>query len=185
MVPCRCSRFAMTSTTPAPVGRGTRRHAFQRLPLYLYRGPLAHVLHRRFVLLLTTRGRVSGHPRTTPLTYMPFDERLVVYAGARGERADWYRNLLAYPEVRIRMGSRRLKARAHPVLEPARRRELAAPFVRHQQRCRPPAPIKWVRRVFGGDDYDAHVAQAFAQAEAVPFIELEPIETIPHPGVVA
>jgi len=151
--------------------------AFQRLPVVLYHGPLARLLDRRFVLLLTTRGRRTGQPRTTALTYLPFGASLVVYAGARGEHSDWYRNLLAQPEVRVRRGGHELHARAHPVLDPARRRELADRFARHQRRCGPPGPIKWLRRVFGGDDYDAHVAQAFAQAESVPFIELQPPQT--------
>ncbi|MBV9579302.1 MAG: nitroreductase family deazaflavin-dependent oxidoreductase [Chloroflexi bacterium] len=58
------------------------------------------------IVLLTTRGRRSGRPRTTPLTYMPLDQSVVIYAGARGERSDWYRNLLARPSVLVRVGSR-------------------------------------------------------------------------------
>ncbi|MBV9921473.1 MAG: nitroreductase family deazaflavin-dependent oxidoreductase, partial [Pseudonocardia sp.] len=150
------------------------RRLFRRTPLLLYRGPLARALDRRYVLLLTTRGRTSGRWRTTPLTYLPHDAGLVVYAGARGERSDWYRNLLANPHVLVRTGSRRFRARAHPVHQQARRRELADLFVLHPRGCGPPAPIKWARRVLRGEDYDVYVARAFAQAEVVPFVALEP-----------
>ncbi|MBV9547787.1 MAG: nitroreductase family deazaflavin-dependent oxidoreductase [Chloroflexi bacterium] len=147
------------------------------MPLLMYRGPMANVLHRRYVLLLTTVGRRSGQPRTVPLTYMPLGERLVVYAGARGERADWYRNLLQQADVVVRLGPRQLRARAHPVRETERRRQLADLFVRHQQRCGPPTPIKWARKVFSGEDYDVVVARAFAAAESVPFVELVPVQS--------
>ncbi|MBV9354060.1 MAG: nitroreductase family deazaflavin-dependent oxidoreductase [Chloroflexi bacterium] len=150
-------------------------HDLQQLPKYLYRGPMAAVLSRRFVLLLTTFGRRSGMPHQTPLTFMPRGARLVVYAGARRERADWYRNVLAHPEVRVQLGTHYFRAVAHAVEQPAARRELARAFEVHQRRCGPPAPIRWLRRVTGGGDYDAQVAAAFARAEEIPFVELEPI----------
>ena len=81
-------------------------------PQRLYRGPIARLLNRRFVLLLTTLGRRSRQPRSTLLTYMPLEGRLVTYAGARGERADWYRNLLANQEAVVRTGSSHFRARA-------------------------------------------------------------------------
>ena len=158
----------MANTSPPHPTRPARPNAFQRLPLYLYRGPLANVLHRRFVLLLTTRGRTSGKPRQTPLTYMPLGERIILYAGARGTRADWYRNLLANPDVSVQLGRRRVRARAYPVQDPARRRELATLFVEHQRKCGPPAPIKWARRTFARDDCDTAVINAFAHAEVIP-----------------
>ena len=59
-----------------------RRNALQSVPLYLDQGAVASVLHRRPVLLLTTRARIWCKPRTTPLMYMPLRDRLVVDAGA-------------------------------------------------------------------------------------------------------
>ncbi len=73
----------------------------------------------RVVLLLTTIGRRSGLPRVTPLLYDEIDG--VFYVGSvRGTKADWYRNLLADPNVEVRVGSRRFKAHADPITDPLR-----------------------------------------------------------------
>ena len=74
-------------TSSAGPPRPTGRSLFQRFPLLLYRGPMASVLRRRFVLLLTTRGPRLGQPRTTPLTYMPPGERLAAVLASRAELA--------------------------------------------------------------------------------------------------
>ncbi len=54
-------------------------------------------------LLLTTRGARSGHPHTTPVMYIPDGDRLLVIASNAGAPAhpDWYRNLVAHPEVTV------------------------------------------------------------------------------------
>jgi deazaflavin-dependent oxidoreductase (nitroreductase family) len=61
------------------------------------------------VLLLTTTGAKSGQPRVTPLNYTTDGERLVVIASKGGSptHPDWYRNLVANPEVTIELGGRR------------------------------------------------------------------------------
>jgi len=65
--------------------------------------------------LLTTRGRRSGRPRTTPLIYLEDGERLVLVASQDGLPHDprWFGNLVASPEVEFRIGRerRRLHAR--------------------------------------------------------------------------
>jgi deazaflavin-dependent oxidoreductase (nitroreductase family) len=59
----------------------------------------------RLILLLTTTGRKSGLPRVTPLQYEEADG--VIYLGAaRGQQADWVRNIAADPKVMIRVGRR-------------------------------------------------------------------------------
>ncbi len=67
------------------------------------------------VCLLTTRGRVSGRPRTTPLLYLLAGDSVVVVASQGGLPADpqWYRNIQADPEVvvQIRADVRRMHAR--------------------------------------------------------------------------
>ncbi|MER5778466.1 nitroreductase family deazaflavin-dependent oxidoreductase [Streptomyces sp. NPDC002039] len=57
-------------------------------------------------LLLTTVGRVSGHPVRTPLIYGEDAGRYLVVASKGGDTAHplWYRNLTAHPEVRIQVG---------------------------------------------------------------------------------
>lgn len=58
------------------------------------------------VCLLTTTGRTSGQPRTVPLCYARDGERIVLIASQGGlpHHPQWYRNLLANPEVRIEIG---------------------------------------------------------------------------------
>ena len=73
---------------------------------------------RRIGLVLTTTGRRTGLPRKTPLQYEELDG--VIYIGsARGEAADWYRNLLATPAVRVQIGTASYSARAEPLARPA------------------------------------------------------------------
>jgi deazaflavin-dependent oxidoreductase (nitroreductase family) len=59
------------------------------------------------VLLLTTRGRRSGEPRTCALTYLPRDEACVVIASHLGEPRHpfWWLNLEAQPLARVQVGS--------------------------------------------------------------------------------
>lgn len=72
---------------------------------------------RRLGLVLTTTGRRTGLPRKTPLQYEELDG--VIYIGsARGELADWYRNLVAEPAVVMQIGSDSFTALAHPLRKP-------------------------------------------------------------------
>lgn len=71
------------------------------------------------ILLLTTTGRKSGLPRTTPLQYEELDG--VYYIGsARGQDADWFRNILAHPEVKVQIGETAWQATAEPVVDAQR-----------------------------------------------------------------
>ena len=67
------------------------------------------------VLLLTTTGAKSGQPRVTPLNYTTDGERLVVIASKGGSptHPDWYRNLVAHPEVTIELGDGDLPGARH------------------------------------------------------------------------
>ncbi len=73
----------------------------------------------RLVLLLTTTGRKSGRPRVTPLQYEEVDGVTYV-ASARGTEADWYRNLVACPQVQVQIGPRRYAAAAEPMTDAGR-----------------------------------------------------------------
>ncbi|MDQ3385553.1 MAG: nitroreductase family deazaflavin-dependent oxidoreductase [Actinomycetota bacterium] len=55
------------------------------------------------VLFLTTTGRRSGEPRTTPLTYLEDGDDLVIVASYGGEEKHpaWYLNLTADPAVGV------------------------------------------------------------------------------------
>ena len=61
------------------------------------------------VLLLTTRGRSTGRPRTVPLTYFPDGDDVVLVASYGGDdrHPGWYRNLCADPAVEVTQGRSR------------------------------------------------------------------------------
>jgi len=81
----------------------------------------------RPLLLLTTTGAKSGQPRVTPLNYSTDGERLIVIASKGGSptHPDWYRNLVAHPEVTIEQGSETFQAHATTAEEPERSRLFA------------------------------------------------------------
>src|ERR1700738_4904575 len=94
-----------------------------KVPVLLYRGPIADLLRSRCVMLLTTRGRRSGLARTGPVSFVPVDDHFVVFSGW-GIGSNWYQNLRANPEVTITVGRRRMRAMARLVEDPDRRHEL-------------------------------------------------------------
>ncbi len=81
----------------------------------------------RPLLLLTTTGAKSGKPRVTPLNYSTDGDRLVVIASKGGSptHPDWYRNLVAHPEVTIERDGETFRARATTAEEPERSRLFA------------------------------------------------------------
>jgi deazaflavin-dependent oxidoreductase (nitroreductase family) len=71
-------------------------------------------LEGRPLLLLTTTGARSGQRRTTPMMYIPDGDRHIVIASNIGAptHPDWYRNLVAHPEVTVEVGSETFDAAA-------------------------------------------------------------------------
>lgn len=84
---------------PGPIWR-----FFFRAPVYLYAWGL-HGLVSRNVLLITTQGRKTGKPRTTPVGYLldAASDTYYLIAGWKGN-TNWFRNALAQPKVRITVG---------------------------------------------------------------------------------
>jgi deazaflavin-dependent oxidoreductase (nitroreductase family) len=76
------------------------------------------------VILLTTVGRRTRQPRVVPLNFSTDGDRLWVIASAGGaaKDPDWYRNLVANPEVTIEHGAETFPARARTATEPERTR---------------------------------------------------------------
>ena len=73
----------------------------------------------RLVLLLTTTGRKSGLPRVTALQYEEVDG--AIYLGSsKGTQADWFKNLVANPNVSVRVKSRQFSGKAEAVTDPVR-----------------------------------------------------------------
>lgn len=165
----------MTSTKPTFVRE--RPSGFDRIffraPVMLYKGPLADLMNWRHIMLLTTTGRKSGLPRTTGVTYMPLDGRYLVLSSF-GVRSNWYRNLLANPEVIIQVGRRKMRATAKPVEDPARRRELAKQYLEFTDKTGPPPFLRPLFRLARILDYDQEVQTILAHGETLPFVELVP-----------
>ena len=66
------------------------------------------------VLLLTTKGRKTGNPTTTPLIYARDGDNYVIVASKGGapEHPGWYRNLAKTPEVEVQVEDDVFAARA-------------------------------------------------------------------------
>ncbi|MGI8760355.1 MAG: nitroreductase family deazaflavin-dependent oxidoreductase [Jatrophihabitantaceae bacterium] len=67
------------------------------------------------ILLLTTTGRRTGRPRTSPLIFVPHGDGAYLVVASKGgadEPPDWYRNLRADPEVQVQIKDERFPARA-------------------------------------------------------------------------
>jgi F420H(2)-dependent quinone reductase len=66
------------------------------------------------VLLLVTRGKKSGLPRTAPLLYLEDGANLIVVASKGGwpEHPLWYGNLVADPMVEVEIGGKKESRRA-------------------------------------------------------------------------
>src|SRR4051794_41102328 len=86
------------------------------------------------LLLLTTRGRKSGQPRTNPMMYRAEGDRLLVFAFKAGAptNPDWYWNLVTDPEVTVEVGTETYRARAQ-VIEGDERDRIYADQARRYQ----------------------------------------------------
>jgi len=65
-------------------------------------------------LILTTTGRRSGEPRSTPLIYGRHGDDYLIVASRGGapEHPAWFLNLLEHPEVSVQVLGERFTARA-------------------------------------------------------------------------
>jgi deazaflavin-dependent oxidoreductase (nitroreductase family) len=82
-------------------------------------------------LILTTIGRRSGRPYSTPLHFAEHEGRYVLVGSNAGSdtHPQWYRNLLAHPEVGVQIRGERFAARARTA-SPAERPALWAIMTR-------------------------------------------------------
>ena len=83
------------------------------------------------VLMLTTKGRKSGEPRTSVLTYLPKGRSAVVFASNAGEpkHPAWWLNLVADPHAQVQIG-REVTAMTAREADGAERQQLWAELVR-------------------------------------------------------
>ena len=141
----------------------------KRPPQVLYAiglGPL----YGRLVLLLTTTGRKSGLPRVTPLQYEEIDGAFLV-GSARGDQADWFRNIVADPRVAVRVRSRSFSGIAEPVTDPGR----VADFIEYRLRRHPKMVGAIMRREGLPQDPSRADLERYAAGRAVVIVrETEP-----------
>ena len=66
------------------------------------------------LLLVTTKGAKSGKESIIPVAYTKDGDKFVIVASKGGAPTNpaWYYNLLAYPEVTVKVGTETFKARA-------------------------------------------------------------------------
>ena len=77
-------------------------------------GAVGHDWNGTTVLILTTTGRSSGLPRSTPLIYRPDGDSYVVVAsnGGAADHPQWYKNIQSDPQVGVQVLGDRFSARA-------------------------------------------------------------------------
>ncbi|MFI6923236.1 nitroreductase family deazaflavin-dependent oxidoreductase [Nonomuraea spiralis] len=82
-------------------------------------GAEGHDWNNTTVLLLTTKGRNSGKSYTTPLIYQRFGDVFLVVASKGGdpEHPQWYKNLVAHPDVEVQVKGDKFQARARTASE--------------------------------------------------------------------
>jgi deazaflavin-dependent oxidoreductase (nitroreductase family) len=107
------------------------------------------------VLLLTTTGRRSGRPRTTPLTYFQVGDELAVVGSNGGEDNPprWWLNLQAEPRATITIGRRSEEVVARSASPEERARlwptitEAHAGYAAYERRTTRPIPVVLLTRV--------------------------------------
>ncbi len=119
-------------------------------------GAVGHEWQGTTVLLLTTTGRRTGKPYTTPLIYQKDDGGNPIVVASRGgspKHPDWYENLVANPEVRVQIHGEKFTARARtagPDEKPALWKKMAATwpaFDEYQTKTNREIPVVILERV--------------------------------------
>ena len=137
--------------------QGRPQPGWQREHLRRYletNGADGHLWNGVPTLLLTTKGRRSGQPYTTPLIYGRDGDAYLVVAskGGADSHPDWYRNLVANPEVEVQVLAERFKARARtasPQEKPAlwqKMTQIWPAYDEYQARTRRPIPVVILER---------------------------------------
>ncbi len=100
-------------------------HWFYRFPIFFYRSGMGWMMGQRFIYLTHT-GRKSGVERHTVLEVIRHDKTAQAYfvVSAFGEKAAWFQNIQAHPEVTIQVGSKKMRAAAIPLSRPDAEHEI-------------------------------------------------------------
>lgn len=154
-------------------GRGWRRR-LMRMPLLYWRLGLKPLLVRerlfRF-LVLTTRGRRSGQARHTMLSHFVVGGRIYIGAGW-GERTQWYRNILADPQVTVETRGPAFGAIARVVTDEPEVRQL-------YWHLRSTSPLWMWRHSLSSQGVRDDVEDFVAKRDRIPLLRLDAIERLP------
>ncbi len=85
-------------------------------------GETGYIWNGAPILLLTTKGRSSGAPRTIPIIFSRYNESYVIM-GSRGgspTHPKWYLNILADPHVQLQVKADKFAAVARTAATPER-----------------------------------------------------------------
>ncbi|WP_280468870.1 nitroreductase family deazaflavin-dependent oxidoreductase [Nocardia cyriacigeorgica] len=112
-------------------------------------------MHRDRLVLLTTIGRRTGQPYTTPMMFHRDGDRLLVMASNIGapRHPDWYQNLVRNPAVVVEVGDETYDARAVPLAGDERERiwtmlkQTYPWFADHEQKTDRVIPVVALTRV--------------------------------------
>ena len=107
---------------------------FFKSPLLAWRSGYGFLLGR-WILILTTTGHKSGMPRHTPLQFFGGHDRKYVISGW-GEKANWYKNMMTYPNVTIQSAYGVEAVNGRVVKEDA-------DFIEAFQRCQHDPIMRW------------------------------------------
>jgi len=93
----------------------------------LYRdsdGEQGYIWNGAPILLLTSKGRKSGEPRTIPIIFTPHGDSWVIIASKGGSptHPQWYRNILEDPHVQVQVKADTFDAVARTAESPERER---------------------------------------------------------------
>lgn len=134
---------------------------------------MADMMASRGILLLTTRGRKSGQPRTAAVSFMPHQGKYIVFSGW-GTTSNWYRNVRADPDVQVTVGQRSFAARAELIADPARRQDLMRLMRAGSAHRGPPPFLRPVLKTLRLFDYEGELDAAVRAGPALPVIEITP-----------
>lgn len=145
-----------------------------KLPILFWRLGLGPVTGQLF-LVLTTTGRKSGLPRRTMVEYSRMSGRKYSPC-AFGERANWYQNIVADPQVTVQSadGAERMKA-----VRVTDDKELLS-LIENGLRTNP-MMLKWYFNSLGIDFEKEE--DILAQKDKIFFIRFDPVEEITPPGL--
>ncbi|MCB9422475.1 MAG: nitroreductase family deazaflavin-dependent oxidoreductase [Ardenticatenaceae bacterium] len=141
-----------------------------RAPIWLYRTGLGGLMTKRMVLLNHV-GRKSGKMRQAVVEVAKYDKAAdtVYVASGWGAKSDWYRNLLANPDIMIQRGWRKMAVTAVP-LTPEQSGEAMVDYAH-----RYPMAAKVLSKRLLGYEVDGTDEDYYALGhDAVPFMALKP-----------